>query len=454
MLIGRAPRAISDSSVPSKRSVAMETNVAELANEIKRAAPDEQLLSSSEGAPGKLPNPWTRRGLLGGSVAAVLVVALVIHYHNRVTTDDAQVDGHIVPVSSKVYGNVVEVLVNDNQQVKGGQVLLRIDPRDYQVKVDQAKAAVAVAESQARGAQVGVPLTHGVVRSGSSAADAQLAAAQADHERAKLAYEMAAGSDLAYARAQLEEQQAKNERAQADLERMRLLVAKTEISQQEFDAFRATARSEASVLKARENRLASAERNIEVSKAVMLSAKAKVAQARSAVEQAQANLKQVTIRAADASSAEAAVIQARANLAAAQLQLDYTTIVAPVQGVVTRKSVEVGQVVQPGQGLMVLIPLQDIWVTANFKETQLANVHRGQKAEVHVDMYDKTFGGHVDSIAGATGARLSMLPPENATGNYVKVVQRIPVKIVLDPIPPDKAILRPGMNVDATIFTK
>jgi membrane fusion protein (multidrug efflux system) len=186
----------------------------------------------------------------------------------------------------------------------------------------------------------------------------------------------------------------------------------------------------------------------------MLSAKAKVGQAQAAVEQAQANRKQVTIRTADAFSAEAAVIQVRANLEAAQLQLDYTTIVAPVEGVVTRKSVEVGQVVQPGQGLMMLIPLQDIWVTADFKETQLANVHRGQKAQVHVDMYGETFSGHVDSIAGATGARLSLLPPENATGNYVKVVQRIPVKIVLDPIPPDKAILRPGMNVDATVFTR
>jgi membrane fusion protein (multidrug efflux system) len=429
----------------------METDVAELATEINREAPDEQLPSS---APGKLAKPWARRALLLGAVAAALVVALVIHYHGRETTDDAQVDGHIVPVSSKVYGNVVEVLVNDNQQVKAGQVLIRIDPRDYQVKVDQAKAALAVGESQARGAQVGVPLTHGVVKSGSSAADAQLAAAQADYEKAKLAYEMAAGSDLAYARAQLEEQQATNERAQADLQRMRVLVAKSEISQQQFDAFQATARGEASVLKARQERLASAEKNIEVSKAATLSAKAKVDQASSGVEQAQANLNQVTIRAADASSAEAAVIQARANLEAAQLQLDYTTIVAPVDGVVTRKSVEVGQVVQPGQGLLVLIPLQDIWVTANFKETQLARVRRGQKAEVHVDMYGKTFGGHVDSIAGATGARLSMLPPENATGNYVKVVQRIPVKIVLDPIPPEKAVLRPGMNVDATIFIK
>ena len=145
---------------------------------------------------------------------------------------------------------------------------------------------------------------------------------------------------------------------------------------------------------------------------------------------------------------------AKANLEAAKLQLSYTTVNAPIEGVVTKKSVEVGQVVQPGQGLLVLIPLQDVWVTANFKETQLKNVRPGQKAEVEVDMYGETFPGHVDSIAGATGARLSLLPPENATGNFVKVVQRIPVKIVLDPISPEKAILRPGMNVDATILTK
>ena len=144
----------------------------------------------------------------------------------------------------------------------------------------------------------------------------------------------------------------------------------------------------------------------------------------------------------------------KANLAAAELQLSYTSIVAPIDGVVTKKMVEVGQIVQPGQGLLVLVPLHDIWVTANFKETQLARVRPGQTAEVHVDMYGEKFKGHVDSIAGATGSRLSLLPPENATGNFVKVVQRIPVKIVLDPIPPEKAVLRPGMNVDATIITK
>ena len=388
----------------------MAINIEELEKEIDREARNQPSPPSSESTPGKLAKPQARRiALLGGVAIAVVTVAVVIHYHGRVTTDDAQVDGHVVAVSSKVYGNVIEVLVNDNQQVKAGQVLVRIDPRDYRVKVDQAKAAVALAQSQARGAQVGVPWTHGVVESGSSAADAQLASALADYEKAKLAYEMASGSDLAYARAQVEEQQAKNERAQADLQRMSLLVAKAEISQQQFDAFQATARAEASVLKAREDRLASAEKNIEVAKAAMLSSQAKVDQARATVEQAQANQKQVTIRVADASSAEAAVAQAQANLEAAQLQLDYTTIIAPVDGVVTRKSVEVGQVVQPGQGLLVLIPLQDIWVTANFKETQLANVQRGQTAEVYVDMYGKTFRGHVDSIAGATGARLTKL---------------------------------------------
>ena len=158
------------------------------------------------------------------------------------------------------------------------------------------------------------------------------------------------------------------------------------------------------------------------------------------------------IRTADVGTASAAIAAARANLEAAELQLSYTTITAPIDGVVTRKSVEVGQMVQPGQGLMTVIPLQDTWVTANFKETQLADVHSGQRAEIHVDMYGKSVWGHVDSIAGATGSKMSLLPPENATGNFVKVVQRIPVKILVDP--QNSLILRPGMNVDVTIFTK
>jgi membrane fusion protein (multidrug efflux system) len=171
------------------------------------------------------------------------------------------------------------------------------------------------------------------------------------------------------------------------------------------------------------------------------------------VASAQADQKRVMMRSADAQAKAAAVDRTRAALDAAQFNLSYCHIVAPVDGVATHKSVEPGQIVQAGQGLMVVVPLHSVWVTANFKETQLRDMKPGQKAYVKVDTYDKTFNGHVDSLAGATGAVLSLLPPENATGNYVKVVQRIPVKIVLDPIPPDVAVLRPGMNVEATVVT-
>jgi len=235
---------------------------------------------------------------------------------------------------------------------------------------------------------------------------------------------------------------------------MKPLVAKDEISKQQFDAYVAAAQVAQSELKADQEKLSQAEQNVLVQKSALVAAQARVKQAQAGVEQARGMRHQVAISNAGAASSSAAVAKARADLEAAQLNLSYTTITAPSDGVVTRKSVEVGQIVQPGQSLLILIPLNDVWVTANFKETQLAKVRAGQKAEVHVDMYGKTFTGHVDSIAGATGARLSLLPPENATGNFVKVVERIPVKIVLDPVPPGQAILRPGMNVTATIITK
>jgi membrane fusion protein (multidrug efflux system) len=388
------------------------------------------------------------------AVVGILIIALIWYYHNRVSTDDAEVDGHLVPMACKIYGDIAEVRVDDNQLVKAGQVLVRIDPRDYQARVDQAKAALALAESQSQAAQVGVPLTQETTQSYTSSADAQLANAEAEYDRAKTTYEKDSTAGLAIARANVDARQADNDRAQADLGRMKPLVQKEEISQQQFDAYLAGARVAESELRAAKNQLTAAESGAEISKSAMLAAKAKVDQARAGVEQARANHKQIPIRQADAAAAVAGVAQANANLEAAELELSYTTVVAPVDSVVTKKSVEVGQIVQPGQSLLVLIPLQDIWVTANFKETQLAKIRSGQKVEIHVDMYGETFTGHVDSIAGATGARLSLLPPENATGNFVKVVQRIPVKILVDPVPPDKAVLRPGMNVDATIITK
>jgi membrane fusion protein (multidrug efflux system) len=434
----------------------MDSNVAELEkamNQEPSASPQRE--PERQGTTSRWADPKFRRAFVWGLVVVgILTIALIRYYYNRVSTDDAQVDGHLVPMSSKIYGEIAEVRVHDNQPVKAGQVLVRIDARDYQARVDQAKAALALAESQAQAAQVGVPLMQETTQSYTSSADAQLANAEAEYDRAKTTYQKDSTAELAVARANVDARQADNDRAQADLARMKPLVQKEEISQQQFDAYLAGARVAESELKAAKDRLIAAERGAEISKAAMLAAKARVDQAHAGVEQARANHKQVPIKQADAAAAVAAVAQAKANLEAAELQLSYTTVVAPVDSVVTKKSVEVGQVVQPGQSLLVLIPLQDIWVTANFKETQLAKVRPGQKAEIHVDMYGKTFTGHVDSIAGATGARLSLLPPENATGNFVKVVQRIPVKILVDPVAPDKAILRPGMNVDATIITK
>jgi membrane fusion protein (multidrug efflux system) len=405
--------------------------------------------------PKGLTNPRVQKMLLaGGIVLLTAVTALFFYYRNRETTDDAQVDGHITPIAAKISGRVQQVLVTDNEPVKAGQVLLRIDPRDYQAAVDQAQAALDVAEAEALSAGADVPRTKTDVASGNSSADAQLLAAQADLQRAQTMYDMAQTADLAYAQANVDKSRANAEFAKADLARYKPLLDKGEISKQQFDSAQASADATNSAWRADQEKLAQARRNVEVAKAQMESAKARVEQARAVVSAAHADSNQITMRSADARSKVAKVEQARAALEAAKLNLSYTEVVAPVDGVATHKQVESGQIVQLGQGLLVVVPLQDVWITANFKETQLRNMKPGQKAEVKVDTYGRTFSGHVDSIAGATGSVLSLLPPENATGNYVKVVQRVPVKIVLDPIPQEKAVLRPGMNVDATVVTE
>jgi membrane fusion protein, multidrug efflux system len=423
----------------------------ENASKVKTTVEDLKLEPPQKG----LANPKTKRLLfVGALVALAVIVGLFLYYRNRESTDDAQVDGHITQISSKVYGRVAEVLVNDNEQVKAGQILVKLDPRDYQAALDQAKAQLSLAESDAKSAGIEVPRTQLNVQSGTSNADAQLAGAQADLMRAETSYDQAKTADLAWAQANVEKSKANAALAQADLERYTPLLQKGEISKQQFDAAKANADATASALKADQEKLAQAERGIEISKAQLAAANAKVLQAQAGVVAAKADTRQVVIRQADAQGKIAKVEQARAAVEAAQLNLEYATVVAPVDGVATHKQVEVGQIVQQGQGLMVVVPLHDVWVTANFKETQLRSMKPGQKAEVKVDTYDRTFSGHVDSIAGATGAVLSLLPPENATGNYVKVVQRVPVKIVLDPIPQEKAVLRPGMNVVATVIAE
>lgn len=423
----------------------------------------EQLIEERETGPAEEAAPEGSKPFASGklrmSLAALLLVAAVgsagawHHFRYRVSTDNAQVDGHLMPVASKIYGNVTEVLVLDNQKVKAGQVLVKIDARDYQAKVDQARAALALAEAQARAASAGVPLTAETTASGTSGAEALLAAAEAEAHRAQVAYEQASGAEISYARSNVESKRAVAERARADLARMRPLADKAEISRLQFDAYVAAERVSASELKAAEDRLGAAAKTADTLKAAVLAADAKVAQARAGVAQSRASQGQVRVVSAQSVAASAGVEQALANLAAAQLQLSYATIAAPSDGLVTRKSVESGQVVQPGQALLTIVPLDDVWVTANFKETQLGDVRIGQRAEIQVDMYGSSFPAHVDSIAASTGARMSLLPPENATGNFVKVVQRIPVKLVLDSIPRD-AVLRPGMNVEAVIFTR
>lgn len=430
----------------------------EEAQKTRRSAAAEKTQEQPEQEPQKasaFANPRVRRGLL---MAAVIVVVggflLWLHYRNRETTDDAEVDGHIIPISARISGSVLQVLVNDNESVKKGQGLVQLDPRDYQAQLDDAKAALAAAESRVQSATVNVPLTSATTQSDTSGAEASVAAAQAAYEQAQLALQQASSSQLAYAQANVQKQEAANQKAQSDLTRMKPLAAKEEISQQQYDAYVAAAEEARQELDEAQQSLDLAKQTIPVRQAQVASAKADLERAQANLQAAQANRRQVRMSAANAASARAVVAEAEAVVETAQLNLSYTRIVAPEDGVVTDKTVQLGQILSPGQGLMEVVPLANIWVTANYKETQLAHVRPGDRAEVHVDMYGKTFLGHVDSIAGATGSRLSLLPPENATGNYVKVVERIPVKIYLDPIPPNEAILRPGMNVEATIITK
>jgi membrane fusion protein (multidrug efflux system) len=420
-----------------------------------KVRPEAQEIFLDEPPKKGLKNPKVRGLLIGGGAVLLLaVIGLIAYYQNRESTDDAQVDGHITPIASKIYGRVAEVLVTDNEPVKAGQVLVKIDPRDYQASLDQAKAALALAESDAASAGVDIPRTRENVASGTSSAGAQLLGAQADLERAQVTYDQARTSDLAFAQANIEKSKANSELAQADLARYKPLLDKGEISKQQYDGAKANADATASSLRADQEKLGQAQRAVDIARAQLQAARARIEQANAVVAAAHADVRQISMRTEDAQGKIAKVQQARAVLQAAELNVNYTEIVAPVDGVATHKQVEPGQIVQQGQGLLVVVPLRDVWVTANFKETQLRKMKAGQKAYVHVDTYGKTFSGHLDSIAGATGAVLSLLPPENATGNYVKVVQRIPVKIVLDAISSDQAVLRPGMNVDATIITK
>src|SRR5271156_1665555 len=365
------------SYTPSEGTMSIEIEVG-LENATRIPIPLEEPIKP---APKGLANPRIQKILLaGGIVALTVIVGLFLYYRHRESTDDAQVDGHITPIAAKIGGRVEQVLVTDNEAVKAGQVLLKIDPRDYQAAVDQAQAALDVAQSDAQSAGADVPRTQTNVASGNSNADAQLLAAQADLERAETMYEQARTADLAYAQANIDKSRANAEFAKADLARYKPLLEKGEISKQLYDSAQASADATNSALRADQEKLTQAKRNVEMMKSQVSMAKARVEQARAGIVSAQAGSHQVVMRSADARSKIAKVEQAQAALEAAKLNLSYTEVIAPIDGVATHKQVEPGQIVQLGQGLLVVVPLQDVWVTANFKETQLRNLKPGQKA--------------------------------------------------------------------------
>ena len=352
------------------------------------------------------------------------------------STDDAQVDGHIHPVNARVGGTVTSVNVKENQHIEAGTVVAQLDPRDYQIAVDKAQADLANAEATARSLNIVVPIT-------SVNTSSQLISAASDVENTQAGIN-AAEKQLAAAHAQVDQAIANDVKAQADLKRYELLVAKQEVSRQIYDNAVAAARaSTATVAAARANEAAAQQ--------AVQQARSKLAQAEARHRYAQTGPQQVASSRARALSAVADVKQKRAALDQAELNLQYTRIVAPVSGEVN-KTVVVGLNVQPGQQLLTIVPLEDVWVTANFKETQLGHIRPAQRVNISVDSNGRTYKGRVDSIGGATGPLFSVLPPENATGNYVKIVQRIPVKVILDPGENRDHWLRPGMSVEPKVY--
>jgi membrane fusion protein (multidrug efflux system) len=379
-------------------------------------------------------------------IVVVVVLALVavgIWWHSTYSedTDDAQVNGHLIQVSSRISGQVLKVDVDENQVVKAGDVIAELDPGDYQVAVEKAEAALASAQANAVAANVNVPIT--TVNTGSNlrSAGADVSGTQAGVGQAE--------QQLKAAHARVAQAQANYTKAEADLQRYKPLVAKDVISQQQFDAAVAAAdANRAALADSRANEQA-ASQGVKV-------ARERETQAGAQLKYAQTAPQQVAAQSARAKQALAQVAQAQAELDQAKLNLSYTKIVAPAAGIITRKNVEINQNLAPGQNLLTLVSLEGLWVTANFKETQLKHMAAGQTAEIKVDSTGKTYHGKVTQIGGATGSVLSLFPPENATGNYVKVVQRVPVRIDFTNLVSEDSSheLRPGLSVEPKVRVK
>jgi membrane fusion protein, multidrug efflux system len=385
------------------------------------------------------------------AVLAVAGIYLWRYFNTYESTDDAQIDGHINAISGRIAGNVIAVLAEDEEVVKAGDILVKIDPRDFEVAVAKADADLRDAEAALESSRIDVPITNTNTAS-------QLKTATSSRADAT-AFVLGSQRQLSAARDRLETAQAQVREAQAnvkktgdDVVRYKLLVDKNEIPRQQYDTAVAEAAGAQATLDARNASVREAEQNIAVAQSAVDQANQRITQADASIESAMTAPQQVKVSEARAKSALAQLAQKKALLDQAKLNLGYCTIFAPVTGIVGKKTVELGQNISPGEQLMAVVPLDDIWVTANFKETQLSRMNPGQRVRFSVDASGKEYSGKIVNVGGASGSRFSLLPPENATGNYVKVVQRIPVRINLDPGQNDDHRLRPGMSVDPKVY--
>jgi membrane fusion protein (multidrug efflux system) len=391
-------------------------------------------------------------------IAAILAVVLsvTVHYFWRYlnsyeTTDDAQIDGHVNSVSGRITGNVIEVRAEDNQYVNAGDVLVRLDPRDYEIALAKAQADLADAEASLESSRIGIP----IVTANSSSQLKTATSARVDATASVLGSQRqlaAARARLDSAQAQVREAEANYKRTTDDVARYKLLVDKNEIPRQQYDTAVTANLAAQAALDARTAAVQEAQQNIVVAESAVDQANQRITQADASIESAMTAPKQVAVSETRAKSALAQVAREKALVEQARLNLSYCTILAPVAGIVGKKTVELGQNISPGQQLMAVVPLDDVWVTANFKETQLTRIQPGQRVEVRVDAYGKVYTGKIAAIGGASGSRFSVLPPENATGNYVKVVQRLPVRINLDAGQNGDRRLRPGMSVAPKVY--
>ncbi len=401
-----------------------------------------------------------RKAILRGVVVLAGVIAVAAgafyawkYFGSYESTDDAEVDGHIDAISARISGYVLDVPVADEQYVKAGEVLVRIDPKDYSVALANARADLAAAEAAFLSSRTDVPII-------SATASSQLKSARSarvDTEAAMLGAQRrlsAAQARLDTAQAQVREAQSTYKNTADDVARYKILIAKEEIPQQRYDTAVSLSNTAKATVDARQAAVAEAEQNVRAAQSAIDQANARIAQAEASIESALTAPQQVAVSRSRAKAAEALVAQRRGLVEQAELNLSYCTIVAPVSGIVGKKTVESGANVSPGQQLMAVVALDDIWVTAAFKETQLRLMQPGDRVRFSVDADGREYRGKVTGIGGASGSRLSLLPPENATGNFVKVVQRIPVRIDIDPNQNSDRRLRPGMSVEPKVYVR